>query len=283
MNRLLGILLTLVAVHSDAAERLVSVDGALTEIVYALGAEERLVGVDTTSRFPEAATQLPQVGYMRQLNAEGILALRPTLVIASRDAGPEPVFAQLQAAGVDVRRIGAPDTLDGVVSRIQQVGDALGLAGAADVLAKSVVQSAQAELAQLPEQPTRTLFLLGASGRGLMAAGDGTRAQALLDILQVENVFHHQGYKPVSAEGAVQAAPELVLVGHTGPDNSAAVATTLAHTPAAEHSRVHSVDVGLVLGFGPRFPEALRVLIPLLHPELSKNKSVEPGKLAGAE
>ena len=77
------------------AAGLVSIDGALTEIVYALGAEDRLVGVDSTSVYPEAVQSLPQVGYMRQLSAEGILSLQPDLVLATRDAGPEPVFELL--------------------------------------------------------------------------------------------------------------------------------------------------------------------------------------------
>lgn len=285
-----GAVLLLMALHSSAVERLVSVDGALTEIVYALGAEHRLVGVDTTSRFPEAATELPQVGYMRQLNAEGILALRPTLVIASHDAGPEPVFAQLQAAGVKVARISAPDTLEGVASRIRQVGDVLALNARAEQLAAKVVQAATEELAALPDQSPSTLFLLGTSGRGLMAAGQGTRAQALLELLNVNNAFEHRGYKPISAEGAVQAAPELVLIGHTGSDNSALTASTLAHTPAAEQKRIHTVDVSLVLGFGPRLPQALSLLIPLLYPQDTDIKgtselSLEPSlnKLAESE
>ena len=68
------------------AQRVVSVGSALTEIVYALGAEKMLVGVDTTSLYPAAARSLPQVGYMRALSAEGVLSLKPTLVIATTAA-----------------------------------------------------------------------------------------------------------------------------------------------------------------------------------------------------
>ena len=72
------------------AQRVVSVGSALTEIIYALGAEKMLVGVDTTSLYPAAARSLPQVGYMRALSAEGVLSLRPSLVIATTAAGPSP-------------------------------------------------------------------------------------------------------------------------------------------------------------------------------------------------
>ena len=73
--------------------RIVSVSGATTEIVYALGAEKQLVGSDTTSLFPAAALQTPKVGYMRQLSAEGLLSLKPDAVITTHEAGPAAVLA----------------------------------------------------------------------------------------------------------------------------------------------------------------------------------------------
>lgn len=271
MRRLSGYLMTLLVAcglsqATHAAERVVSIDGALTEIVYALGAQDRLVAVDTTSRYPEAALDLPQVGYMRQLSAEGILALHPDLVIASDDAGPETVFAQLQEAGIRVRRIAAEDSVAGVQARIIAVGETLNLTEEARRLAASVGERSQAALARIPEAHPDTLFLLGAGNRGLMAAGQKTGAQALLDMMGASNVFTHRGYKPVSAEGALQAAPQVVLVGHTGDDAGDQIERTLAMTPAASSGRIHHVDVGLVLGFGPRLPEVLELLIPLLYP-----------------
>jgi iron complex transport system substrate-binding protein len=98
-----------------------------------------------------------------------------------------------------------------------------------------------------------------------MAAGQGTKAQALMDMLNVQNAFSHQGYKPVSAEGALMAAPEIVLVGHTGPADTDSVKQTLAMTPASNNNQIHAVDVGLALGFGPRIAEALAMLKPLVY------------------
>ncbi|MAS25337.1 MAG: hemin ABC transporter substrate-binding protein, partial [Oceanospirillaceae bacterium] len=215
MKAFLSVLLSLLILPAFAQQSdtgvtadVVSIDGALTEIIYQLGAEQRLAAVDTTSVYPEAATQLPQVGYMRQLSAEGILSVKPSLVIASRDAGPESVFEQIQAAGVRVVRIKTADSVDGVAEKIRQVADALNMSAQGDALAVQVTAQSQQVLAQLPadKQPA-TLFLLGAGGRGLMAAGQGTRADALLSLLGARNVLNYAGYKPVSAEGAVQAAP----------------------------------------------------------------------------
>jgi len=259
-------LLTLFTLPVMAAD-VVSIDGALTEIVYQLGEENRLAAVDTTSVYPERAQKLPQVGYMRQLSAEGILSVKPSLVIASGDAGPESVFEQLQAAGVKVVRIKSADTIDGVAEKIQRVADALNVSEKGKVLAEEFRQQSKQVLADIPQGAApKTLFLLGASGRGLMAAGKNTRAQAFMDLLGAHNVISYSGYKPVSAEAALQAAPQFVLVGHTGPADSSSVKETLAMTPAAQKDAVHSVDVGLVLGFGPRLPEALQQVAALLYP-----------------
>jgi iron complex transport system substrate-binding protein len=245
---------------------IISIDGALTEIVYELGAQERLLAVDTTSRYPQAATELPQVGYMRQLSAEGILSLHPELVIASKEAGPEMVFEQLTAAGIKVVRIDAPSSLEGVLLKVKQVAEVLNLEEKGKALTQNIERQTQAVLADLPTQKSpSTLFLLGASGRGLMAAGQDTKAQALMDMLNVQNAFSHQGYKPVSAEGALMAAPEIVLVGHTGPADTDSVKQTLAMTPASNNNQIHAVDVGLALGFGPRIAEALAMLKPLVY------------------
>lgn len=245
---------------------IISIDGALTEIVYALGAQDRLLAVDTTSRYPQAATELPQVGYMRQLSAEGILSLHPELVIASKEAGPEMVFEQLTAAGIKVVRIDAPSSLEGVLLKVKQVAEVLGLENNGAILTEKIQSETEAVLSDIAgEKSPSTLFLLSASNRGLMAAGQGTKAQALMDMLNVQNAFSHQGYKPVSAEGALMAAPEIVLVGHTGPADTDSVKQTLAMTPASNNNQIHAVDVGLALGFGPRIAEALAMLKPLVY------------------
>ena len=247
---------------------IISIDGALTEIVYALGAQDRLLAVDTTSRYPQAVTELPQVGYMRQLSAEGILSLHPELVIASKEAGPEMVFEQLMAAGIKVVRIDAPSSLEGVLLKVKQVAEVLGLENNGAILTEKIQSETEAILSDIAgEKSPSTLFLLGASGRGLMAAGQDTKAQALMDMLNIQNAFAHQGYKPVSAEGALLAAPEVVLVGHTGPADTVSVKQTLAMTPASNNNQIHAIDVGLALGFGPRIAEALAMLKPLVYPE----------------
>ncbi len=257
-----------------SAERVVSIDGSLTEIIYALNAQDALVAVDTTSRYPQAATELPDVGYMRQLSAEGILALSPTLVLASTDAGPDSVFEQLQQAGVKIVRVRNHYSVDGVLNKIQAVADALNKPDAGRALAGSIKQQADAALASIPADAAApaALFILGAGNRGLMAAGSKTQADAMLALLNARNVMVYNGYKPVSAEAVLQAGPEVVLIANTeaaadtSQAQSAALNTQLAMTPAFRQQRIHTLDTSLVLGFGPRIGSALEQLVTLLYP-----------------
>ncbi len=257
-----------------SAERVVSIDGSLTEIIYALNAQDALVAVDTTSRYPQAATELPDVGYMRQLSAEGILALSPTLVLASTDAGPDSVFEQLQQAGVKIVRVRNHYSVDGVLNKIQAVADALNKPDAGRALAGSIKQQADAALASIPADtaPPAALFILGAGNRGLMAAGSKTQADAMLALLNARNVMAYNGYKPVSAEAVLQAGPEVVLIANTeaaadtSQAQSAALNTQLAMTPAFRQQRIYTLDTSLVLGFGPRIGSALEQLVTLLYP-----------------
>lgn len=101
MRKLLALIVALpLTVFAAAQEKIVSLGGDVTEIVYALGAESSLVARDSTSQWPQPATTLPDVGYLRQLNAEGILAMRPTLVLASAQAQPSLALKQVEQSNV---------------------------------------------------------------------------------------------------------------------------------------------------------------------------------------
>lgn len=97
-----------------AAEKLVSIGGDVTEIVYALGAGDEMVARDSTSLRPQAVLKLPDVGYMRQLNTEGILSMRPSMVLSSELAEPSLVLQQLAQNGVKVIRVPGTASVDTV-------------------------------------------------------------------------------------------------------------------------------------------------------------------------
>lgn len=248
-------------VQAAGPQRVLTLGGPVTEIVYALGAGDRLVGADLSSNYPAAADKLPKVGYYRGFAVEGVIGLRPQLVLASDQAGPPAAMAQLQKLGVPVVVLSSEPTLEGLASRIQGVADALDMSAAGQTLIARI----RADLARLPAStPRRTLLLSAHSGK-LQAAGAGTAADALLRLSGARNIFPEPGYKPLSAEAAAALQPEVIVTGRmsveaAGGEKAFLAQPGIAVTPAARQARLIVMDDLLLLGFGPRLPEALRQL-----------------------
>lgn len=247
------------------APRVVTVGGALTEIVYALGAEALLVGTDTTSLYPEAARATPKVGYARALSAEGVLSLRPTVLIATAEAGPPAVLAQLEAAGVRLVRGDGGHSIDALLRNVRTVGAALGRSEQARKLAAQVEQQWRATAARIaPRTPApRVLFVLSHVATNVQVAGEGTAAAAMIALAAARNALTgFSGYRPLTAEAAVAAAPEFVLTTTQGAEALGGAERLLAQrglalTPAARARRVLALDALYLLGFGPRMPQAV--------------------------
>lgn len=254
------------------ARRIVSVGGALTEIVYALEAQGELVGVDTTSLYPAVAQQLPQVGYARTLSAEGVLSLAPTQLIATEEAGPQAVLRQVRDAGVPVAVLSANNKFEGLLERVKQVGQITGRADPAARLAQSLQQQwsgALAKVRQRSHSPVRVLFILAHAPNQVMVGGRETGADAMLAYAGAVNVMGGQGgfagYKPLTPEAVIAARPDIVLVTDQGLKASGGVdgilkLPGLAQTPAGRKHRIVSQEAMLLLGFGPRMPQALAEL-----------------------
>ncbi len=275
MARLFAMLTALTLLIPSARadkERIVSIGGSVTEIVYALGAEGRLVAVDNTSLYPEGATELPDVGYMRRLSAEPILALEPDHILVIADAGPEPVLDQLREAGVEITIIDDEPSPEGIVDKIEKVANALDLTEKGKALAKQVKADFDvlaAEMNDVPA-PSRLMFVLN-TGRGAPMAGDtGTSADAIIRLAGAENaVTSLDGYKPLSPEAAIEAAPDVILTMNRSVDISGGEAALLALpdialTPAGRNQVLISMEGLFLLGFGPRTPEAARALAAAL-------------------
>jgi iron complex transport system substrate-binding protein len=268
---LLGAALLPAFVHAQTQPRIVSVGGAVTETAFALGAQGQLVGVDTTSFFPLDATKLPQVGYARTLSAEGVLALKPQLLLASGEAGPPLVLTQLKSAGVRVEVLDDQHRFDGVLARTQRIGALCGREREAAQLTAKLQQ----EWAARPKPPAgsapKVLFVLAHAGGQLRVAGEGTSADAMLTLAGARNALAGlQGYKPLTAEAALQAAPDLILCTDQGLEAQGGAegllkTPGLALTPAGRARRVVGMEALLLLGFGPRLPQAVAELTSKLH------------------
>ena len=249
------------------AQRIVALGGSLTEVVYALGAEGRLVGTDTTSVHPPAALKTAKVGYMRQLSAEGLLSLRPDAVLGTHEAGPAVVLEQVRSAGVQVELVQADHSWKEVQRKLQLVGRMTGRSAAAQALqARLDAEWAQTQqqVARAAQRP-RALFILAHSGSP-MVAGTNTAADALIRFAGGVNVAaSFEGYKPLTAEAMASAAPQVLINTSQGMEALGGAAAfwqrpELALTPAYRRRALVAMEANHLLGFGPRLPQAVQEL-----------------------
>lgn len=244
-----------------AQERIVSIGGDVTEIIYALGAEQALVGRDSTSIAPLAAQQLPDVGYMRQLNVEGILALKPTKVISSDVAQPSVVFEQLKSAGVTVERVPFEYTPESVIQKIQRVGTLVNKPQQAVKLAEKFAN----ELKAVSTSPldVRILFILNHAGSNYMAAGKNTVADSIIRLIGATNAMQNSiRFSPISQEGVIAARPDLLVLTKMSLESLGSIDKLwelpgMALTPAAKKKNVIVLDDLAVLGFTLTTPTEL--------------------------
>ncbi|MDO6409489.1 heme/hemin ABC transporter substrate-binding protein [Pantoea phytobeneficialis] len=261
MKRLTLLLLTALALPTLAAERVVSIGGDVTQIIYALDAQQDLVARDSTSQQPAQANKLPNIGYMRQLNAEGILALKPTLVLSSELAKPSLVLQQVAQAGVKVVEVTGKNSIEAIPEKIATIGKALHREDAANALTEQV----QKQLAQLPSQPlpVKVLFIMAHNGMNTLAAGSQTGADGAIRSAGLVNAMAAvPHYQPLSQEGVVAAAPDLVVVGQDGlrtlgGEEKVWSLPGLALTPAGQHHALLVVDEMALLSFGLDTPDAI--------------------------
>jgi iron complex transport system substrate-binding protein len=234
----------------EDTSRLVTLGGSVTEIVFALGAGDKVVGVDSSSVYPEEATQLPQVGYQRQLAAEGVLALNPTLILATTEAGPPEAIVQLKDSGVTVLILPAEESVEGAKAKIRGLAQALSLADKGEAL----IQKMEAELAeaerlqaQVNSKP-KVIFIYARGPGAVNVAGVETAADAMIRLAGgVNAVQDYEGYKPLTAEAAVAATPDVLLLLSRGLESLGGQEALLkqpglAQTPAGQNGRVIAMD-----------------------------------------
>jgi len=261
--------LLLSAMPAHAQERIVGLGGDVTEILYAVGAGPKLVATDDASLYPEAASNLPKVGYVRRLSAEGVLSVEPDLIIVSGAAGPPTALDQIRASGVPILSLDTDYTPQGILRKIDAVADAVGRQAEGRQLRQSVEQDiarTRQAASVLGENP-KMLFFAATRDGAPRAAGEQTAAHGVIEMLGGTNVFTGQtGYKTLSLEAAVAADPDVIILMTHHADRVGGMAEVRSHpalalTTAAKKNRVVGVDQYTVMQFSPRTPAAVADVI----------------------
>ena len=252
-------LLATSAVHSESS-RLLSAGSSMTELVFALGAQEQLVAVDSTSALPKGST-LARLGYHRQLSAEGMLSIQPTLVIGSDEMGPASALNLVRQAGIQVETLPEAMTIEQLQSNIIRLGELLNRQPQAEALQQEVAERAQQLVTNAPVTSKsaagkKTIFLLLGDGNSAQIAGSNTLADAMIRLAGGTNpaIASIDGYKPVAMEALVAMAPDVILISRrhlveeAGADSLFQQFPLLRHTPAADANAIVPINGKALIG-----------------------------------
>lgn len=252
------------------ASRIVSLNGAITEILVALDLEDNLVGVDVSSTYPESVTELPNIGYYRKLSDEGILGLDPTLIIGEDEAGPSRVLGRLRKANVDLQLIHADLSEEGVYQRVKDVAKAVDKVEEGDAFLeefrKEVDKAKNAPGLSEDDDKPRILGVY-ARGAGLsMVGGEKTAFDVVIQLAGAQNAMGDLvGFQPLSPEALATSEADIILIPHDGLEALGGNEGLLKfpgvdQTPAGKEQRILTYDDQLLLGLGPRLPQIITEL-----------------------
>ena len=259
------------ALADNAPHRVITVGAPATEIVFALGAGNDVIAVDTTSTRPETVSSLPKVGYMRQLASEGIISLKPDLIVAVEKAGPEPVLKELSDLGIEIVTLPSLDQMENLPDAISIAADALGRQDEAKEL-NAKIKSDIDGLSNLATENHPSIVFLMVVGHGKpLAAGNGTTAAEIIKLIGGRNSMDGvDGFKPVSSEIIAADASDYVLVTRSTIDQLGGMDGLKAHpvlglNKAVANGHVLTVSSSTILGFGPSSASEIRALATSLH------------------
>ena len=255
-------------VGQEAGPSLVTIGGTITEIVYALGAEEQIVAVDASSVYPAEAQEKPQVGYVRQVSSEGILSVGPDLVLASSATRPSVALDQVRSAGVAVETIEEAEDVEGAIARIRMIAALLDREAAGEQMVAALEEdmAAARAAADRVQTPPQALFIYARGSGTLQVAGRNTSAETMIELAGGQNAMQQfEGFRPLTAEGVVGAAPDVLILLDRGLESIGGAPGLfdqpgLEATPAGAQERVVAIDDLKFLGFGPRMGEAVLTL-----------------------
>tara|TARA_B100001113_G_scaffold262528_1_gene217460 strand:- start:221 stop:1066 length:846 start_codon:yes stop_codon:yes gene_type:complete len=260
------LLLTFASLSFDACEkamdssRITAAGGSITEIIYFLEQESRLIAVDVTSNYPKSAMNLPSIGYVRALSAEGVLSLDPTLIIGENDMGPPSVIDQINRTNVETRVLPEIHSASGIIQKIECVGQMIGMTkNEIDFYNNKLLkQVSQLENSTSDAEGKKIIYILSMQSGSPLIAGSNTSGDGLISLAGgINPLSSFEGWKPVGTESIIQAEPDLIIISERGLKGFGTIEELSNHpalylTPAAQNNNILALDGMASLGFGPR-------------------------------
>lgn len=253
--------------------RIVSIGGAVTEILYALGLSDRIIAADSTSTFPEAATKKPNVGYMRTLAPEGVLKVSPSLIFAIEGSGPPDAIEILERASVPFVLVPEAKDAEGVAKKIRFIAEAAGVYAKGEEVARAVLDDFSTLSKALADvkMHRKAIFILAMGGGSPIVGGSGTSADSLFHLAGVDNALAEvKGFQPASPEAMTVSSPDAVVMmsdrNHNLSADTLFMMPAFVSSPAAKTKTLVGLPGLYLLGFGPRTAHAARDLAAALYP-----------------
>ncbi|GAC1479632.1 MAG: hemin ABC transporter substrate-binding protein [Gemmatimonadaceae bacterium] len=256
--------------------RVVCVSKQINEYLYAIHAESVLVARDLTSTYPPSITSLPSVGYHRALSAEGILSMRPTMLLTDGNLGPDAVVAQIEKVGIPVVVMTPGRGLDSAQLLLAALGRRFHRERQADSVVAAWRQGmaeAATDSAWRSAQPAPRVLVMhfGQVVNDYLAVKRGTPADQLIRSAGgVNAVDSVGGMMRLTPELIAKAAPDVIIATDVGFDRVGDVAKFaalpgVALTPAGRARRIYRVDETELMYFGPRTPASVRRIAGWIH------------------
>ena len=245
--------------------------GSITEILYFIGEENRIIGVDVTSNYPKETKSIPSIGYVRNLSVEGVLSLNPTLILGEDDMGPPIVVNQLRDVDVELKIIPEYQTIEGIIEKILCIASIIDSDKKVDKIINSDLLPIVDEINYLKVQSIiknkKVMLILSIQGVSPIVAGSGTSGDAFIKMVGAQNIFDSfKGWKPVSEEAIIKENPDYIIIPskdvHKNSDvKSITTNPIFKNTKAGIENNFIFEDTMAMLGFGPRtIKSALKVV-----------------------
>ena len=260
----------------NTASRIVCISKQYNEIIFTLGAQQNIVGVDLSSIYPPEVQKLPNVGYHRALSIEGILSLKPDLIIHDNNVGPESVMKQVAELKIPIKSFTKDgDSIEGTKALIREIGAYFHKEQAADslcMLLDKQMKAAMENAKQYADTPKVAIIHFGRIGTGqyLVMTNHGTAAQIIKWAGGQPAVEAQKGMMPLSAEVLSKSDPEVILVTDFGFDKLGSAEKVMelpgvAETKAAKNHRIYRVWEHDLVYLGPRAGQIILDYQKLIH------------------
>ncbi|MFP4438975.1 MAG: hemin ABC transporter substrate-binding protein [Chloroflexaceae bacterium] len=264
-----------------STERIIGLNGDITEIIFALGMGDNVVAADISATYPPAAVELPKIGYQRGLDAEAIINFAPTVVLGQESAGPAAVLVQLREAGLTLALTDDPPDLTAPAKKIRFVAQALGVPQRGEVLVEQLeadLATVDAALAGVSGPKPRVIFLYlrqGDEGNVRLVFGDNTPTNAMIEraggIDAAADIGIEGFFQPITAEALIAAQPDIILVftsglAEIGGEDALLALPGIAQTPAGQARRILAMDGEYLAAMTPRTGKALLDMVEFFYP-----------------